>query len=313
MTDNTPQHWRPGCPLADLSSWKIGGPARYYAAPPTTEALRADLRFARTLGLPVLAIGGASNLLFSDRGYEGLVLALPRLTPPLEEQLDAAASREPEVWLPGGGSLTDTVAELARLGLAGLEWSEGIPGSVGGAIVNNAGAYGGQIADTLDRVRVMLADGSTEEWSASRLGLAYRRSNLKGSEPTAVFLLAGRFRLHREEPAEIIAKMKEIRSTRDTKLPREPSCGCVFRNPEGAVAGQLIEEAGLSGHRRGDAMVSPQHANFIVNLGRARANDVRDLIHDVQEAVFAKSGRRLQLEVQPVGFSEELLTQSQPG
>ncbi len=313
MTENTPQHWRPNCSLAELSTWKIGGPARYYAVPPTAEALRADLRRASELRISVLAIGGASNLLFSDHGYEGLVLALPQVTPPLKDQQESSDSPEPGIWLSGGDPLAETVSDLAGLGLAGLEWSEGIPGSVGGAIVNNAGAYGGQIADTLERVRVMLPDGTEEEWPAGRLGLAYRRSKLKGSEPTGVFLLAARFRLQRRAPADLTAQMTEIRSTRDSKLPHDPSCGCVFRNPEGAVAGRLIEEAGCAGERRGDAMVSPQHANFIINLGQARAEDVRSLIRDVQEAVFAKCGRRLELEVQPVGFSEELLTQPQPG
>ena len=299
-----PPHWQPDYPLARLSTWRIGGPARYYAAPASEAQLRADLRLAAEEQLPVLAVGGGSNLLFSDRGYDGLILQLPGYRP---SDLDPTGGRMPcrgagIVQLAAADSLATTVRRLAERGWAGLHWAESIPGTVGGAIINNAGAYGGQIADRLESVGVMRPDGTEETWPAERLALTYRSSALKGQEPTQAFLLSGAFRLERESPDVLIKAVEEIRRRRHRKLPSLPSCGCVFRNPEGQVAGRLIEEAGLCGLRAGDAQVSRQHANFIVNRGDARAEDVLQLIREVRERVRQAFGLELALEVQPVGF-----------
>ncbi len=319
-----PPHWQPDYPLARLSTWRIGGPARYYAAPASEAQLRADLRLAAQEQLPVLAVGGGSNLLFSDRGYDGLILQLPGCRPSdlgarsdetshldalvgETSDLDPTGGRMPcrgagIVQLAAADSLATTVRRLAERGWAGLHWAESIPGTVGGAIINNAGAYGGQIADRLESVRVMRPDGTEETWPAERLALTYRSSALKGHEPTQAFLLSGAFRLERASSQELIEAIEEIRRRRHRKLPSLPSCGCVFRNPEGQVAGRLIEEAGLCGLRAGDAEVSGQHANFIVNRGHARAEDVLQLIREVRERVRQAFGLELALEVQLVGF-----------
>lgn len=318
-----PPHWQPGFPLARLSTWRIGGPARFFAAPDSEERLRADVRLAARERLPVLAVGGGSNLLFSDRGYDGLVLKLPPVelppaqaspveTCPAEASPAVPSGPDELVHLPATDSLAATVRRLARAGWAGLHWAESIPGTLGGAIVNNAGAYGGAIAGRLVSVRVMLPDGAAETWPAARLALAYRRSALKGSDPTQAFLLSGAFRLERESPETLLAAIAEIREQRRRKLPDLPSCGCVFRNPEGQVAGRLIEAAGLSGLRVGDAEVSAQHANFIVNRGRARAEDVLQLIREIRARVRAAQGLELALEVQMVGFEPVASPASSP-
>jgi len=299
---NRPPHWQPAFPLAQLSTWKIGGPARYASAPASREQLRDDLRAARRERLPVLAIGGGSNLLFADAGYDGLVVRIPREEPLVLDGRLASARMSALHCIAAGDWLAPTVRRLAGAGWAGLHWADGIPGTVGGAIVNNAGAYGGQIADRLASVHVMLPDGSEEEWPAARLALAYRSSALKGNDPTGVFLLAGTFRLERQDAQLLLEGVREIGEQRAAKLPRLPSCGCVFRNPPGQVAGRLIEKAGLRGHSIGDAQISPQHANFIVNRGQARAADVLELIGLIRERVRAHCRLTLDLEVQLAGF-----------
>jgi UDP-N-acetylmuramate dehydrogenase len=296
-----PPRWSPDVPLAQLSTWRIGGPARFLTAPEDEEQLREDLDAAAQLHLPVLALGGGSNLLFPDAGYDGLVLRLPtRLPARYREDTDRTASR-PRVVLAAGTSLNPSAHRLASLGLRGLEWAEGIPGTIGGAIINNAGAFGSSIADTLASVHVVLPDGSAEHWEAARLELRYRDSVLKGHDPTQAFILAAEFRLGRDEPAKLLQVMRRIRTRREERLPKQPSCGCVFRNPPDVPAGRLIDQLGLAGMRIGGASVSTRHANFIVNEGGARAQDVLDLIERVRAEVAARGGPSLDLEIQLVG------------
>ncbi len=297
-----PTRWSRDVPLAQLSTWRIGGPARFLAAPEDEELLRADLEAAAQLRLPVLALGGGSNMLFPDDGYDGLVLRLPtRLPARYREESDRTATH-PRLLLAAGMSLTGSAHRLASLGLRGLEWAEGIPGTIGGAIVNNAGAFGSSIADTMASVRVVLPDGSAEHWEAARLQLRYRDSLLKGSDPTTAFIVAAEFRLTRDDPAKLLQVMRRIRTRREERLPKQPSCGCVFRNPPDVPAGRLIDQLGLGGLRIGGACVSTRHANFIVNEGAARAQDVLELIRRVQADVVARGGPSLELEIQLVGF-----------
>jgi UDP-N-acetylmuramate dehydrogenase len=299
--ESPPARWSRAVPLAQLSTWRIGGPARFIAAPDDEEQLRADLDEARQLHLPVLALGGGSNLLFPDSGYDGLVLRLPtRLPSRYREEADRTAPH-PRLLLAAGTSLTGSAHRLASLGLRGLEWAEGIPGTIGGAIVNNAGAFGSSIADTLASVRVVLPDGSAEHWEAARLQLRYRDSLLKGHDPTAVFIVAAEFRLNRDDPAKLLQIMRRIRLRREERLPKQPSCGCVFRNPPDVPAGRLIDQLGLGGLRVGGARVSTHHANVIVNEGGARAQDVLELIQRVRAEVAARGGQNLELEIQIVG------------
>lgn len=342
MASNVPSHWARDAALSALTTWKIGGPARFFSAPANCEMLREDLSMARKMGLRTLALGGGSNLLFPDEGYDGLIIRLPdqlddqvrdllpkpfrdqlcdRLPKQLRERLrdgpmddlsapassrGGAPKEEILVSLTAGVALSGEARRLAGLGWGGLEWAEGIPGTIGGAIVNNAGAYGSAVAQILDSVLVMLPDGTSEHWPSARLGFAYRHSCLKHRDPTEAFIAAAFIRLTRRAPTGLLETMREIRAQRDAKLPQEPSCGCVFRNPDDAPAGRLIQELGLSGLRAGGAMVSPVHANFIVNDRRASAKDVLELIRIVQRRVFEETGRRLQLEVQLVGWPDPL-------
>ncbi|MFH1144067.1 MAG: UDP-N-acetylmuramate dehydrogenase [Candidatus Eisenbacteria bacterium] len=322
---NIPEHWQRDVPLTRLTSWRIGGTAAFLAHPRDWQQLHADCELAARCDLPVFAIGAGSNLLFPETGYPGLLVRLPsgavtaidgRPVPPahpaaaVERPGQSPAARPEEsagtlVRCPGGFPLSRLVRHAARLGWAGLEWAEGIPGTVGGAIVNNAGAFGGEIGAVLESVEILTPPEAPRTLPAAQLDLAYRTSRLKGSEPTRLFLLSGCFHLAPGRPDALGARMAEIRTLRRRNAPREPSCGSVFRNPPGHPAGRLIEEAGLSGMRIGDAQVSTRHANYIVNRGRATAREVLELISIIRQRVRAHCGIELELEVQPVGFGSE--------
>jgi UDP-N-acetylmuramate dehydrogenase len=299
-----PERWQRDVPLTRLTTWRIGGPARFLSTPVAVDDLRADLAIAARLELPVFALGSGSNLLFPDHGYPGLLIRLPSGEPRLGT---SSAANRVSLDVPAGALLSPLAQALARDGWSGLEWAAGIPGTIGGAVVNNAGAYGGSIADTLRRVRLLAPDGVVETWEASRLELGYRRSVLKGREPTACFLLSANLALSAGHPEETARRLCECQDRRAARTPREPSCGSIFRNPPGQPAGKLIQEAGLAGARIGDAQISTRHANFIVNLGAARAGDALALIRHARAVVLEHHAIRLELEVQLVGFGEATL------
>ncbi len=313
-----PHRWIRAVPLSSLTTWRIGGLAQFFSAPAGLAELQEDLAAAQRMVLPVFAIGDGSNLLFSDAGYDGLILRLPDSLPgfqdgdPPEPGLqngdlpdNASAEARAQLRLAAGASLTGEARRLARLGWSGLEWAEGIPGTIGGAITNNAGAHGGSIDQVLDRVQLILPDGTLEERSAAALDLAYRTSSLKHHDPTQAFIVSAVFQVKRSTTEQLLAIMKGIHRQREAKVPQGPSCGCVFRNPEGESAGKLIQRLGLAGARSGGALVSSLHANFILNAGRASAVDVLDLIEIVRRRVFDATGQRLELEIQLVGFPHE--------
>jgi UDP-N-acetylmuramate dehydrogenase len=283
--------------LRDYTTWKVGGPAAWLAEPGSVSELEAALHWAHSQSLPLHCIGAGSNLLVADAGLDGLTLCLRRLQ---GSQLDAGSGL---VEALAGEPIPTLARKAARAGLAGLEWAVGIPGTVGGAVVMNAGAQGGCIADCLVSVRVVdpAHPGQTLELRADELDFAYRHSRLQ-QEPWIV--LSARFRLQAgQEPAAVSQRTSaNLHSRTSTQPYQQPSCGSVFRNPEPRKAGQLIEALGLKGTRIGDAQVSPVHANFIVNLGGARAADVTDLIELVQHTVLAAEGVALQTEVKRLGF-----------
>ncbi len=306
MSTELPARWQSDVPLARLTTWRIGGPARYLSHPRDPAELREDLKIARQRSLPVLALGSGSNVLFPDRGYDGLLVRLA----PLAARFPAAQELAPagilHLRVAAGIPLARVARAAATRGWGGLEWAEGIPGTLGGAIVNNAGAYGGDMAQALDEVELMHPDGSQENWPTARLALAYRGSVLKGADPTRHFITAARLHLSRAPVAEMRRRLREFRTRRIATTPHGASCGCVFRNPPGRSAGRTIAESGLAGVRVGGALVSPQHANYILNVDRATAHDVLALIALVQREVEARAGVRLELEVQRVGFGDEL-------
>jgi len=281
--------------LADYTTWKVGGPAEWFAEPGCREELLHLLRWAR--GRPVRCIGAGSNLLIADAGLPGLTLCSRRLQgsqlDPLEGWIEAEA----------GEPIPTLARKAARAGLAGLEWAVGIPGTVGGAVVMNAGAQGGCTAEWLDSVLVVDPQRPEHPFrlNAGDLTFGYRHSRLQ-QEPLQV--LSARLRLQPgQDPAAVTARTSaNLHSRTSTQPYQQPSCGSVFRNPEPEKAGRLVESLGLKGTRIGGAEVSPLHANFIVNTGGATAADIDALIALVRQRVRESTGINLHPEVKRLGF-----------
>jgi UDP-N-acetylmuramate dehydrogenase len=280
--------------LATLTSYRVGGPAEWYVAPRTIEALQASFAWAQEEGLPVTLLGAGSNLLVSDRGLSGLVIGTRHLRKihfdPETAQLTAAA----------GESIPRLAWLAAKRGWRGLEWAVGIPGTVGGAVVMNAGAHGSSTADILVKAHLVGINGNLEILSPSELGYRYRTSQLQGGSrlvTQATFQLEPGF--EREElMAETTCHLNQRRTTQPYHL---PSCGSVFRNPGPKTAGWLIERTGLKGYQIGGAQVAERHANFIVNCGTATASDIFLMIRHIQEQVEHNWSLLLEPEVKILG------------
>ena len=297
MTADLPFGLRQAVPLRDYTTWKVGGPAEWFAEPGNADELLALLDWARRQALALQCIGAGSNLLIADGGLVGLCVCLRRLQ---GSDLDRS-----EGWVEAaaGEPIPTLARKAARAGLAGLEWAVGIPGTAGGAAVMNAGAQGGCTAEWLHSVRVVdpARPQDSFELMADELDFAYRHSRLQ-QEPLVV--LSVRFRLETgHDPGAVTARTSaNLHSRTSTQPYQQPSCGSVFRNPEPDKAGRLIEELGLKGLRIGDAEVSPMHANFIVNSGEATASDIDSLIRAVQRQVAEGRGIALHPEVKRLGF-----------
>ena len=278
-------------PLARHTSYRIGGPADVLVRPDTPEELAVTLREARAAGVPVTLLGGGSNMLVGDGGIRGLVVKLGRGFRRVEWR-DTAAHAGAAVQ----------VGKLARAsvdrGLAGLEHAEGIPGTVGGALFMNAGAYGGDTASVVEAVDGIDADGQLVSVRRDEVSFTYRRAHLPPG-----FVVAGvTFCLRSDDPAAVRERLEGWRRKRLASQPQGlPNAGSIFKNPSGDHAGRLIEAAGLKGRRVGGARFSEHHANFIVNDGRARAADVQALMAIAQRAVWERSGIWLEPEVRLVG------------
>lgn len=283
-------------PLARHTTWRIGGPARYYAEVRSIDAARELTAWAAAQALPLIWVGGGTNLLALDSGFPGVVARFRGQGWRLDEYGDTAM-----LFVEAGAPMAGTARRISAMGWAGLTWAEGVPGTIGGAVFGNAGCYGGDIAGILEHV-VLLINGEVLEWSAEQMGYGYRTSALKAQllEHTPPLILAATFRLTRAEPAALQADMARIAAERKGKTPWGSSCGSVFKNPPGDSAGRLIEAAGLKGRRVGGAEISPKHANYIVNVDNASSHDVLSLISIVREAVFHQFGIELELEVRVV-------------
>ena len=294
---NPPPGLRPGVPLQEFTTWRVGGPAEWFAEPADGAQLAALARWARERELPLRVIGAGSNLLIADRGLPGLTLCIRRL------QGSRVDGESGVVETEAGEPIPTLARKVARAGLHGLEWAVGIPGTVGGAAVMNAGAQGGCTAEWLDSVLVLDPSGSGESLRlrATDLDFDYRHSRLQ-QEPLLV--LSARFLLEPgHDPAAVTARTSaNLHSRTSTQPYQQPSCGSVFRNPEPEKAGRLVESLGLKGTRIGGAEVSPLHANFIVNTGGATAADIDALINLVQQRVRESTGIDLHPEVKRLGF-----------
>jgi UDP-N-acetylmuramate dehydrogenase len=278
-------------PLAPLTTWKIGGPARCLAVPGDLEDVYALMRLAQNRGWPLFFLGRGSNVLIDDAGLPGITLHLARSLQKLERQGDLLRA--------GAGVALPRLARAAmRLGFAGFEFLAGIPGTVGAAVRLNAGAHGGNLAQVLRRVWVATPQLQLLEFQVHELGLGYRTSLLLNFPHWLV--VEAEFELKTPTPPETVARrMQELLAYRRERLPSNPrSCGSVFKNPPGGgAAGLLIEQSGFKGHRRGEALVSRKHANFILNAGHATAAQVKALISEIQEKVWQARGVTLEREV----------------
>jgi len=281
-------------PMARHTSWRVGGLARYYAEPATPAEAIALATWATDQQLPLIWIGRGTNLLVRDEGFDGVIAVYRGQRWELHDQGESA-----ELWIEAGAPMAGTARRLAAMGWAGLEWAEGLPGTVGGAIVGNAGCYGGNVAGQLIAAELLMNGCERVEWSINDLAYTYRESILKQMQHTPLppLVLSGRFRLRRADPAVLTARMAAIAAERKQKTPAGSSCGSVFKNPPGDFAGRLIEAVGLKGARIGDAEISPLHANYIVNHGQARAADILALIDLARATVAERFGITLQLEV----------------
>ncbi len=278
-------------PLAPRTTWGLGGPAwalcRVHSAGEAATVIRA----CRRAGRPWLVLGRGSNLLVRDGGYPGVVL---RLSGPLAG-LEVRGNR---LQAGGGAGLAAAVRLAARRGLAGLEWAVGIPATVGGAVVNNAGAYGADMAGLTRRLTLLDPRGRVEERAGRELPAGYRQRRL----PRGWLLLAAELELSRDHPRAVLQRTRQNLARRRASQPLAArTAGSVFKNPPGLYAGGLIEQAGCKGLSRGGARVSPHHANFIENRGRARAREVLALMDEVARRVRETSGVELEPEVEVVG------------
>ena len=279
-------------PMAKHTSFRIGGPADVLAQPADEAELAALLKRAAEHAVPVTLIGNGSNLLVRDKGIRGLVIKL-------SNSFSDMKALGNELTFGSGISLAMASKKAASLSLSGLEFAVGIPGTIGGAVYMNAGAYDGEMAKVVTSVRVMDREGKISELKASELAFAYRHTALQNS---GLIVTSVTCVLQPDEADAIAAKMADFSQRRISKQPLElPSAGSMFKRPVGYFAGTLIEQTGLKGYTVGGAQVSQKHAGFVVNVGGATAKDVLQLISDVQSKVFAAHGVRLEPEVLVLG------------
>jgi len=277
-------------PLARYTSFRIGGPATLLASPADAEDLKRALAFAGSEGLPVHVLGGGSNTLVRDGGFRGMAISL--------NAFQALERRGDSVVAGAGVRVSRLLAFGCRHGLAGLEILSGVPGTVGGAVWGNAGAWGGATADVLASVEIVTAAGEERTLSRREIPFRYRASGL----PVGSVVTRAVFALTPGDPTAIRRRISGYLVRRNAGQPVEfRSAGSIFKNPPGDYAGRLVEQAGLRGTRIGNAMISAKHGNYIVNVGGARAADVLALVALARERVRSATGIDLELEVKIVG------------
>jgi UDP-N-acetylmuramate dehydrogenase len=280
--------------LSSYTSARIGGPADALIFVYNASELARAAEELWKLGVPFVLLGGGSNVLVSDRGVRGAVIINRARLVKFDSQAEP-----PTVRAESGATLNDIAQRAARLGLSGLEWAASVPGSLGGAVYGNAGAFGGDMAGNLVSADLLLPSGR-QTWSAEKMGYGYRTSLLKRERPQAI-ILSATLRMGRGSMSAIQAKMDENTARRRSVQPRGASMGSMFKNPADDKAGRLLEAAGLKGTRIGRAQISTQHANFFISDGQTKAADMRALIALAQKKVYEKFGVKLELEVELVG------------
>jgi UDP-N-acetylmuramate dehydrogenase len=284
-------------PMSKHTTYGIGGPAMAYITPKDRFDLSNILKFSTKNEIPVYFVGTGSNLLVADNGIEGIVLTPAKSLKQLEIKNNWVVAES-------GVMLGKLVKECIKHNLTGLESLIGVPGTLGGALVMNAGAFGGEISNFLDSVDIMTMSGEINTFNNSDIDFSYRFSSFKKDE----FILLARFKLQTEVPEIINHKKLKASSGRKTNQPlRYRSAGSVFKNHKDYAAGYLIDNAGLKGTKIGDAEISTHHANFFINHGNASASDISALIRIAREAVFKKFDIELELEIQTLGFDPKEL------
>lgn len=285
-----------GEPLAAHTTFRIGGPAVFWCTPGSEEQLRATLALCREHRVRVYLLGNGSNTLFADEGFDGAVVDLRALTGPLTAEKDGE-----DVLLSAGAGLTlgHLCGEAQQRGLTGLEFACGIPGTVGGAVYMNAGAYGGELKDVLESVTFLDETLTLCTLPAAELQMGYRTSVFEQNPGWCI--LRAVVRLRRDDADAVLARMQEFLRRRKEKQPLEwPSAGSTFKRPQGAFAGQLIEQCGLRGFTVGGAQISEKHCGFVINRGGATCSDVVSLTDQVRQIVEKKTGFVLEREIRVV-------------
>jgi UDP-N-acetylmuramate dehydrogenase len=298
-------------PLAHYITMRVGGPADALIVAETADELAGIVTELWKTDLPFMILGGGSNVLVGDKGVRGVVV-INHARPGERFRFDEAESPRAgsvTVWAEAGVNLSALARQAVVRGLSGLEWAAGIPGTVGGAVIGNAGAHGGDMAGSLVVAEILHRIEGRTLWPVERLEYRYRGSALKGKrlpQPQAV-VLSARLKLVRSTQDAAQARMNEIAEKRRQSQPPGASMGSMFRNPPGDYAGRLIEAAGLKGTRVGGAEINSQHANFFINNGDATAADIQALVEIAQKAVASKFGVNLELEIELIGEFRDLV------
>lgn len=283
-----------GCPMSRYTTLRVGGPVEALCIIRELKSLKRMVSYLGEEKIPYLVVGRGSNLLVSDDGFKGVALILREELAKVEPN-----GKSDKVVLAGGGlALFELLAYCKGKGLGGLEFLAGIPGTAGGAVAMNAGAWGSEVGGLVQQVRLVTSKGEVKTWGRSRLKFIYRALSI----PKGAVIIRVKFELKRERPEVVIEKVSDYLKKRQESQPsRYPSGGSVFKNPPEDYAGRLIERSGLKGKKIGGAMISPKHANFIVNTGGARATDILALMDLAQRKVKEETGIELELEIRVVG------------
>ena len=278
--------------MSQHTTFKIGGPADYFLMPDKGEDVGRVIKICKEKEIPYFILGNGSNLLVGDGGYRGAVIKIYR-------NMSSVTVEGNEITAQAGALLSAVAAAAKNASLTGFEFAGGIPGTIGGAVVMNAGAYGGEMKDVLTEVTVMNAEGDIFTLPTEELELGYRTSIIKTA---GYIVLEAKIRLKEGDPEVIRETMKDLTIRRTTKQPLEyPSAGSTFKRPEGYFAGKLIMDSGLAGYQVGGAQVSEKHCGFVINAGDATARDVRTLMDNVRDIVYKKYGVTLEPEVKFLG------------
>lgn len=279
-------------PLSGHTTFRIGGPADYFVMPSDEKELAAVIELCRQEEIPWFVLGNGSNLLVGDRGYRGVVIQLYK-------NFDQVVIEGTTVKAQAGAMLIRAAREAGKAGLTGLEFASGIPGTIGGAMVMNAGAYGGEMKDVVSAVTVLTPEGEVKTLTGEEMDFRYRTSVVESKK---YIVLEAVMELKKGDPVQIQEQMQEFLARRKEKQPVEyPSAGSTFKRPQGYFAGKLIMDAGLRGYRVGGAQISEKHCGFVINTGGATAAEVQQLIRDVSEKVKEQFGVELEPEIKRIG------------